>query len=75
MVLRMTEPRQQGQSEPVPQDDRIHAVRWDRDVFARLERAAEVWSEREHLSLTVADVIRTGAIRRADEILSAVEAA
>ena len=47
----------------------IHPVRWDRETFDRLCEAAAVWSARDHLKLTVADVIRSGALRRADEIL------
>jgi hypothetical protein len=67
----MTEPRQ---TEEKASDDRIHSVRWDRAVFERLERAAEVWSERDHISVSAADVIRTGAIKRADDILGPASA-
>ena len=66
----MSDERQTEQTE-----DRIHAVRWDREVFARLEQAADRWAEQAHLSISVADVIRTGAIRRAEETLGPAEPA
>lgn len=46
-------------------------VRWNVADLDRLERAAEVLSARERLNLTTADIIRRGALKEADAILSA----
>ena len=47
------------------------AVRWLPSDLERIERAAQVLSARERLNLTTADIIRRGALKEADEILSA----
>lgn len=60
--------------EPVkldPPEDKVHAVRWRLDQWERLEAAAATLSEREVLNVTPTDIIRSGAMRRADEILGA----
>jgi uncharacterized protein (DUF1778 family) len=40
-----------------------------------IEKAARALSDREGVSITVSDLVRSGAMRRAEEILAAVEAA
>lgn len=47
------------------------AVRWLPSDLERIERAAAVLSARERLSITAADIIRRGALKETDEILSA----
>lgn len=44
-------------------------VQWSSDDMPILERAAEVYSAREHGDFTRADIIRMGARRFAAEIL------
>lgn len=39
-----------------------------------IERAAKALSDREGVSITVSDLVRSGALRRADEILAGVAA-
>jgi hypothetical protein len=47
------------------------AVRWLPSDLERIEKAAAVLSARERLSITAADIIRRGALKETDEILSA----
>ena len=47
----------------------LHQVRWRAGDMERLKRAARVWSERDNLQLSVADVVRSGALEKADTIL------
>ncbi len=61
-----------NQPEPAAPPRVIYPVRWAKEDFEKLERAAVVWKERDNLlRMTVADVIRAGAIRQAEEILAA----
>jgi hypothetical protein len=48
---------------------RKHTVIWKDEEWDKLERAAAALGEREHLGLAPLDIIRSGAIRRAEEIL------
>lgn len=49
-------------------------MRWRADEWATLERAASAFAEREHMRRTTpTDVIRSGAMRRAEEILAEAE--
>lgn len=48
------------------------AVRWLPSDLERLEQAAQVLGARERIPLTTADIIRRGALKEADEILSAM---
>jgi uncharacterized protein (DUF1778 family) len=52
------------------QGDRGLTVRWKIADYELLEEAARVLGQREHLSITTTDIIRSGALRRAEEILS-----
>jgi len=47
-------------------------IRWDAELFARIEQAAKVLSEREHLDITMTDIIRRATRREVEEILGAV---
>lgn len=47
------------------------SVRWLPSDLDRVERAAQVLGARERIPLTAADIIRRGALKEADEILSA----
>lgn len=57
-------------TEPGKATDRPHTIRWDLSDWERLEEAARVLGERQHLDLAPVDIIRSGARRFADEILS-----
>lgn len=52
------------------QVDRGLTVRWPAADFERIEAAARLLGDREHIDITPTDIIRSGAIRRAEEILS-----
>lgn len=54
---------------------RVHNVRWLPDDWAKLEAAAKVLGDREHMEITPTDIIRSGAIRRAEEIIEAAQQA
>ena len=54
-------------------EPRNHAVRWKAEDWARIEEAARVKGEQEHLQLTATDIIRSGALRFVAEILSPPE--
>lgn len=47
-----------------------HTVRWMIADYEAIEQAAKVLAAREHIEITPTDIIRSGAIRRADEILA-----
>lgn len=55
--------------------DRGLTVRWRIADWERIEQAAKALGEREHLRITPTDIVRSGALRRAEEILSAHSAA
>jgi hypothetical protein len=45
------------------------------DELGKIEEAARKLGEREHLNVTISDVVRSGALKRAEEILATFEAA
>lgn len=51
-----------------PPESRVLGIRWDAAELERLERAAELLSEREHFRVTMTDVIRRGTRRELDAI-------
>ena len=55
--------------------DKHHPVRWKRDEWNRISEAATILRDREHIEITPTDIIRSGAIRRADEIIEAARVA
>lgn len=59
-------------NEPVKQEvteEKVHAVKWRGEEWDRIEAAAAAMTEREHFPVSPTDIIRSGAVRRADEIL------
>lgn len=52
-------------------ETRALTVRWPADHFEKIEEAARVLSERERYTVTPTDIIRSGAVLRAEEILGA----
>lgn len=55
--------------------DRGLTIRWRGADFERIEEAARTLAQREHIEVTPTDIIRSGAIRRAEEILTQAETA
>lgn len=54
-----------GKREP----DKVTHIRWEPDEYERLDAAAQVLASREHLDLSVIDVIRAGTRRYVAELL------
>lgn len=50
--------------------DRPHTIRWDPEDWERIEEAAQLLGERQHLDLAAVDIIRSGTRRFVDEILT-----
>lgn len=61
-------------SESVELTDKVHPVRFTGEQWDLLERAAEKFGERERMRTTPTDIIRSGALRRAEEVLGLTEA-
>lgn len=57
------------------QAERGLTVRWRVADLDRIAAAARALGQREHIDVTVTDIIRSGAIRRAEEILDAQQVA
>ena len=55
--------------------DRKHTVIWSGEDWERLEAAARVFGQREHMDVAEVDIIRSGARRLAEEILASAESA
>jgi hypothetical protein len=53
-----------------PDEGRGLTVRWNAEDWAKLKDAAEAETARQGFRVTPTDIIRSGAIRRADEILN-----
>jgi len=62
----MTEPRNESEVSP----PKGLTIRWDGDLYERIEQAARVLSEREHLDVNTTDLIRRAVRREVEEILS-----
>ena len=56
--------KQEQESLSLPRSIRFSPSQWE-----KIEAAAAALNEREHLGVDAADIIRSGAVRRADEIL------
>lgn len=54
-----------------PAEKRKHTVVWDPEDWDLIERAARKLGDEQHLDLAPLDIIRSGAVLRAKEILSA----
>lgn len=52
-------------------ETRALTVRWSADQFEKIEEAARVLAAKTGASATPTDVIRFGAVQRAEEILGA----
>lgn len=46
-------------------------VKWNGTDWAKLTAAADVLTARENFKITPTDIIRSGALRRAEEVLAA----
>lgn len=53
-------------------EPRKHTVLWRPEDWERIEQAAKVISDREHIEVAPVDLIRGSTMRRVDEILGAV---
>jgi len=53
---------------------RVHSIQWRTADLVRIEEAARALEAREHISVSMTDVIRRGAIREAEVILSEASA-
>jgi hypothetical protein len=51
-------------------DEKVHAIKWRGQEWDRIELAAKALTDREHFTITPTDIIRSGAARRAEEILA-----
>lgn len=51
------------------QAGRKHTVVWDPEDWQRIEEAARVKSEQEHMDLLAVDIIRSGTRRYVEEVL------
>lgn len=52
-------------------ESRSLTIRWPAEDFAKIEEAAKAKSEQEQYTVTPTDIIRSGALMRANEILGA----
>lgn len=55
--------------EPEEKPGRKHTVVWDPDDWQRIEEAARVKGEQEHMDLAPVDIIRSGTRRLVEEII------
>jgi len=65
----MTGPANNAPGEPVSLP-----IKWNAEDWAKLKAAADALTERNSFRVTPTDIIRSGALRRAEEVL-ATEAA
>lgn len=56
-----------GKEEPLT--GRNHPVRWSPEEWKKIEDAAHAWGEREHVNFTPTDVIRSGTMRRCEDLM------
>lgn len=61
----MTAPANDSGSEPVSLP-----IKWNAEDWSKLKAAADLLTEREHFKVTPTDIVRSGAMRRAEEILA-----
>jgi hypothetical protein len=55
---------------PPEREVRVHSIQWRVADLRKIEEAAEFLSAREHISVSMTDVIRRGALREAEALLA-----